>query len=96
MDAPKCKLCGKPHYGQCHEFEGGAKAGKAREDSPARPKKKSSKIKLRGDFYTNPPAGYAERVAMLEGVVGELVERVDRMDARRRYQRELMRDRRKK
>lgn len=105
MDAPQCRLCGKKHYGQCQEFESGAKGEVARDIPPARPKKKSSTVRVRSDFYTNPPmVGSVDRNDLSDReLIRELLARVESLEARlevldkrREYQKKLMRERRAK
>lgn len=88
MDAPHCQKippCGRRHYGACAP---GAKAEPARDTHPAGPEKKFVAVAGVGSS--------GDRISSLEVIVEELVERVDRMDRRREYQKNLMRERRSK
>ena len=107
MDAPKCRLCGKPHYGQCHEFDS------SRRKAARRPEKKLksdnsnlSEVIDQGvhEQLTRPvqkhalSGGNAAGLELLEEILARLesVEaRLDVLDRRRKYQREYMRDKRK-
>ena len=51
MDAPKCKMCGKAHYGTCLEPRFG---GQSEKEGKARPRKKASKAVQRKPD-TGPP-----------------------------------------
>lgn len=79
-----CQMCGKPEHGAV------ACEGLKRESTAADipyfnvPVQEPEKIRLRKDFYSNPPPGLAERIEMLKQQLEALEDLV----------KELLRDRR--
>ncbi len=104
MDAPLCKICHTRHFGtEAHKFDSTAKS-----DRPAR-KKKSKKIRggISGEG-AGPKGGIDLRFALSGGnaagleLLDQILARVESLEAgvlqlesRKKYTRELMRERRK-
>ncbi len=89
MDAPKCRLCEKRHYGLCAEAV-------VPSEPRARKKAKSVGPKKNPRPVRQVDAGliWTEREEILIARIESLEFRLDAMDKRRVYQRELMRVRR--
>ena len=90
MDAPKCRLCEQTHWGSCGSVQPKASPQK-KSRKPARSEKKSFTVDARSDAMKS-EALVVELLARVES----LESRLDALDRRREYQRNLMRKRRAK
>lgn len=99
MDAPRCRLCEKRHYGTCADPR-----TPGSESKKARPKKKSKKVvaerePVQGarkpvESLIEDAKTEAEFMALIICRIGELEDRVEKLETRKRYQKKYMRDRR--
>ncbi len=94
MEAPKCRnfpSCGKRHYGDCGSGASGERPdGSSRKKSAAKKKSQEKKLLGRAKAAPTPEIKVDELLARLES----LESRVEKLETRKRYQRELMRKRR--
>ncbi len=81
MDAPLCKLCEKRHYGSC-----------AQAITPSEPRARKSAKSLRSEKKSSEPdiPSFNDLWRRLES----LEARVEKLESRKKYQRDLMRRRR--
>ena len=93
MDAPKCRLCEKRHYGLCAEAVVPSEPRVRKPGKSVGPKKKS---KARGGEDSGLASRSTDGIEELLARVESLESRLDAMDKRRVYQRDLMRVRRAK
>jgi len=89
MDAPKCRLCDKKHYGLCQDAV-----------VPSEPRVRKSKAKSKGKPDTlvvdarNSHSKMTEQIAECLGRIESLEARVGELEARKKYMKKYMAEKR--
>lgn len=85
MDAPKCPICLKRHYGLCANLTPTEATARDGAEQPDSTKKKSKVARKPGDTV---PVRYEIRIEELLARMESLEARVEELESRKRYMRE--------